>query len=1217
MPPRPGRHIIDLLLTRAAGEQYSNVNLKLEEKIKIKINRFRKRFQRRYGDGHYFFACQAAFPIAFSVDMLYQLWANFKEMPEQAIEKAESMLPLRSMTIDRLAVSDLIQSDLCRRTDRDLFEMETEVRAYLLQQCSRYFPKERIDHLARFSFQYADRRISDPYYQTFRDTQRWVALARLAPEKAGEQLAAYYNLMLEKDNAAEIARLDALLEALQLMDPRFEDLREFSRAIKVTYTDQSKEEQLETARESFKKIVRIRSGMADRAGGLKVNLNPALRQQRFDFKQEISDEDQLLDLRMEQAQARGGREMDLSGMNLTGLPSEVFRHDNLEKLDLSHNQLTELPDGITELKNLRTLILDDNPIKELPDAFSGGAQLEELTLKNNRLEFLPSWVVDLPNLRRLDLRGNPIGNIRKDQLLFQTPADFKLLRSFFYPQNLGFHQPLVMLLITDPTERQLIQRALEPVVDSGQLHIEAPEEAAPWQLFRLFRQFPDQQFLLHIKGSGEEEQFTYGTGPKTYSVSRRLWKGIVQPDEEGRLCFLSSPTGAETAKEMIDLGYDCCIYTNDFQQSEENIEAYIERFYGSLGNGQNLGEAVASAEAYFSSPQQQMTEQMEVPQTSAPFIIESRKEDIWNWRLLEESIPSVFSNVAELKNWLMERLLSGGPGAIFTPLRNMLTEDTAKRKDLDRLQNEWEQLQSEEERINFYSSEGSPIQEFLKLLGMQDVDIDFLETYEREVKGTSWFFGIGISKHLQLPDIRNAVNDVREMQRTLEEKYELDESTLLFDAEATTENILQNLNELANRLGPADRLLIYYCGHTELDEKLDRGYWLPFDAEANRRSSYLDNNTLIDYLRTLPCKDLLLMVDGVFSGALLESGSRFASQSYAEPPAKVSRWGFVSGQDKGTVWNGPPPENSPFAGSILEVLNRNTEEVLEIEDLATRVTKSMMSNTPARQTPAFGPLWGAGHGEGEYVFRLKSEEENDNLDPAIKKLQADMVLVEGGTFTMGWLNKERDGEGDDRGKPAHEVTLDDFYIGRYEVTQAQWRAVMGSDPSHNKGCDDCPVEKVSWNDVQDFLEQLNKLTGQNYRLPTEAEWEFAARGGNQSQGYLYSGSNNIDEVAWYDLNYKENNNYGEQQTTHPVGQKKANELGLFDMSGNVYEWCQDWYGDYPSTAQRNPKGPSSGSSRVRRGGCWSGSARYCRVTYRGRFFPVPRYDFLGFRVILP
>lgn len=201
-------------------------------------------------------------------------------------------------------------------------------------------------------------------------------------------------------------------------------------------------------------------------------------------------------------------------------------------------------------------------------------------------------------------------------------------------------------------------------------------------------------------------------------------------------------------------------------------------------------------------------------------------------------------------------------------------------------------------------------------------------------------------------------------------------------------------------------------------------------------------------------------------------------------------------------------------------------------------------------------------------------------------------------------------------KPAHQFTVSDFYIGQYEVTQAEWRKVMGSDPPelYNKGCDRCPVEKVSWNDVQEFLKKLNAQTGLNYRLPTEAEWEYAARGGDKSKGYKYAGSNNVGDVAWYTENYKTANTFGTQKTTRPVGQKKDNELGLFDMSGNVYEWCSDWKGDYSSSAQVNPTGPSSGSRRVIRGGSWGYDPQLCRVAYRVSFTPDYRDRYIGFRL---
>jgi formylglycine-generating enzyme len=224
-----------------------------------------------------------------------------------------------------------------------------------------------------------------------------------------------------------------------------------------------------------------------------------------------------------------------------------------------------------------------------------------------------------------------------------------------------------------------------------------------------------------------------------------------------------------------------------------------------------------------------------------------------------------------------------------------------------------------------------------------------------------------------------------------------------------------------------------------------------------------------------------------------------------------------------------------------------------------------------------------------------------------------MVFVEGGTF---WMGSDEDEKADDYEKPAHRVTINDFYIGKYEVTQKQWRDVMGSDPPklYNTGCDQCPVEGVSWDDVQEFIRELNALTVKQYRLPTEAEWEYAARGGNKSQGYVYSGSNNLDEVGWYTENAHNGNTHGSRKTTRPVGTKKSNELDLYDMSGNVWEWCSDWYEDYQTAAQTNPMGPTSGSLRVYRGGSWFGGARGCRVSYRINWKPRLSVIGLGFRL---
>jgi len=188
------------------------------------------------------------------------------------------------------------------------------------------------------------------------------------------------------------------------------------------------------------------------------------------------------------------------------------------------------------------------------------------------------------------------------------------------------------------------------------------------------------------------------------------------------------------------------------------------------------------------------------------------------------------------------------------------------------------------------------------------------------------------------------------------------------------------------------------------------------------------------------------------------------------------------------------------------------------------------------------------------------------------------------------------------------ISLDDFYIGKHEVTQRQWIAIMGYNSSRFKG-DNLPVENISWNDVQKFLKKLNEKTGEHYRLPTEAEWEYAARGGVKSQGYEYSGSNNIDKVAWY------RNNAG--KITHPVGTKKPNELGIYDMSGNVQEWCSDWYGRkyYKKSPQNNPHGPSYGNSRVLRGGSLYDFAYFCRVAFRDKYTPGYYGYNLGFRMV--
>ena len=247
---------------------------------------------------------------------------------------------------------------------------------------------------------------------------------------------------------------------------------------------------------------------------------------------------------------------------------------------------------------------------------------------------------------------------------------------------------------------------------------------------------------------------------------------------------------------------------------------------------------------------------------------------------------------------------------------------------------------------------------------------------------------------------------------------------------------------------------------------------------------------------------------------------------------------------------------------------------------------------------------GISENNNQHIEDINETTDNDRVAKLLEKLNDDMVYIEAVEFTMG-ATKEQKGEANSDEKPAHPVVLNCFYLCKYEVTQELWETVMGDNPSHFKG-KNLPVENVSWDDCQKFIMKLNELTGKKYRLPTEAEWEYAARGGSNSMHYKYSGGNSLEYVSWYFHN--------SMDKTHTVGMMKPNELGLYDMSGNVWEWCQDWYGSYDKKTAYYPTGPIKAYNKVFRGGGYDNGETYCRCSYRNGTAPQNKFKNLGLRL---
>ena len=510
---------------------------------------------------------------------------------------------------------------------------------------------------------------------------------------------------------------------------------------------------------------------------------------------------------------------------------------------------------------------------------------------------------------------------------------------------------------------------------------------------------------------------------------------------------------------------------------------------------------------------------------------------------------------------------------------------------------------------------------------------------------------IGNSKYKNVDKLSNPKNDADDMAKALKKlNFKVYEYTNI-----SYQKMKQAIADFSNKLTSNSVALFYYAGHGIQYNGIN--YLVPTDAKLNSEADIeyecVNVNQVLDNMAEAKTRTNIILLDACRNNPFARSWERGTGQTglafmnapdgtiiaYATAPGKVAA-------DKGT--NG---RNGLFTEQLLKYINTPNLSFVNIFDLASKeVNKIDKTQRPWISKSVYDPFYIAGYIPEEKInnkLNYPSNKPNDqpseenvhnftDFTVSVAGVDIEMVAVKGGTFQMG----SNDGYEDE--KPKHEVTVNDFYIGKYEVTQAQYRAIMGENPSYFKNCDNCPVEEVSWYDAIKFCNVLSKKAGlepyyiidkntkdpnnensnddlkwtitineksKGFRLPTEAEWEYAARGGQKSRGYKYAGSDDIDEVAWYTDNSK--------NKTHPVGQKKPNELEIYDMSGNVWEWCWDWYKKnyYKKSPKENPVGPAEGSDRVFRGGCWDYDAFSAHVARRHGGTPDYGWRSFGFRLV--
>lgn len=495
---------------------------------------------------------------------------------------------------------------------------------------------------------------------------------------------------------------------------------------------------------------------------------------------------------------------------------------------------------------------------------------------------------------------------------------------------------------------------------------------------------------------------------------------------------------------------------------------------------------------------------------------------------------------------------------------------------------------------------------------------------------------IGNQSYRNLEELTTARADAKEIAKLLEEQYGF-EVELLLDGDR--ERMLWTLSQLPKKTASKERdnLLIYYAGHGQLG-KGGAGYWLPVDAEADNDINWISTSLLTNILSTVRARHILVLTDSVYSASLQLPNDARLKENPEDRLRRLLETPSLTALTSGSEWpmHEAGAKHSLFARNVLISL-RDNRDVLSGRSLFERVLRPVYRSTEL--LPRYGHIVRTGQEQGDFLFATRRAQNALHAEPARpapvqvmppappqaspkaaappplpEPKQGDvlvneasgmeLVYVPGGCFKMGSPVGEK-GRFDWEG-PVHEVCVNGFWMGRYEVTQEQWQKIMGSNPSGLKKSQH-PVENVSWHDAQEFLGRLNKRSGRTYRLPTEAEWEYACRAG----GGKYCGGDNPDVFAWH-----EENSSG---SSRPAGRKQANAFGLHDMSGNVWEWCSDKFDkNYYAIGgvRNNPRGPSGGDEQVVRGGSAGSRVHNCRAAFRFRNRPDYRENLIGFRVVM-